>query len=81
MQYRGGLACWNGPDRSTTVRVQHMLFITHTHIQVVLSCGNELALTAASEPGRCEYQFELTAPAACPDPDTFNEHLMQHEEL
>ena len=66
MMYTHGLGCWNGPDRST---------------KVVVACGSELQLTAASEPAKCEYQFELTAPAACPDPDTVADHLMKHEEL
>jgi len=48
--YKNGLSCWNGPERSTEVR---------------LSCGSENKLTAASEPGRCEYLFEFTTPAVC----------------
>ncbi len=39
MRFDNGLACWNGPSRSTNV---------------FLSCGIESKLTAVSEPNRCE---------------------------
>jgi protein kinase C substrate 80K-H len=63
--YKGGQGCWNGPDRST---------------KVLISCGTETTLTMATEPGRCEYQFDMTTPAACPDPATIAQHP-DHEEL
>lgn len=50
MKYTGGLKCWNGPDRSTEVRI---------------SCGDENKLLSVSEPSRCEYRFEFVTPAAC----------------
>lgn len=49
-----GAGCWNGPERTTVVR---------------LGCGTETRLLAASEPGRCEYEFSLESPAACTDPN------------
>ncbi len=50
MKYANGVTCWNGPARST---------------KVVLSCGAEDRLLSASEPGRCEYQFEFETPSFC----------------
>lgn len=52
MKYEQGTGCWQGPNRSTTVR---------------LLCGKETAVTSTTEPSRCEYLMELTTPAACPD--------------
>ncbi|XP_053907820.1 LOW QUALITY PROTEIN: glucosidase 2 subunit beta [Cuculus canorus] len=59
MRYEHGTGCWQGPNRSTTVK---------------LSCGTETAVTAASEPSRCEYLLELVTPAACRDPPERGEH-------
>ena len=58
MKYENGQGCWNGPNRSA---------------KVVLSCGVEDALTAVSEPSRCEYDFRLTTPAVCEKPDQAEE--------
>lgn len=65
MKYENGQGCWNGPSRSTHVN---------------LHCGPENLLTGASEPSRCEYQFEFTTPARCPplDPPS-SDHV--HTEL
>lgn len=52
MKYEQGTGCWQGPNRSTTVR---------------LLCGKETAVASTTEPSRCEYLMELTTPAACPD--------------
>lgn len=65
MKYENGLSCWNGPSRSCHVN---------------LHCGTENKLTGASEPSRCEYQFEFTTPARCKQPqDMPSGH--EHEEL
>lgn len=52
MKYEQGTGCWQGPNRSTTVR---------------LLCGKETVVTSTTEPSRCEYLMELTTPAACPE--------------
>ncbi|CAG5121389.1 unnamed protein product [Candidula unifasciata] len=65
MKYENGQGCWNGPSRSCHVN---------------LHCGAENALTGASEPSRCEYQFEFTTPARCSEPEpTLSSDI--HEEL
>ncbi|XP_010826798.1 PREDICTED: glucosidase 2 subunit beta [Bison bison bison] len=53
MKYEQGTGCWQGPNRSTTVR---------------LLCGKETVVTSTTEPSRCEYLMELMTPAACPEP-------------
>ncbi|CAL1534375.1 unnamed protein product [Lymnaea stagnalis] len=65
MKYENGQSCWNGPNRSCNVK---------------LHCGAENALTGASEPSRCEYQFEFTTPARCAAPLPAGSHS-HHEEL
>jgi len=50
MKFVGGEQCWQGPERSMTVR---------------LKCGTAEALARVAEPNRCEYTAELTTPAAC----------------
>ncbi|XP_040270940.1 glucosidase 2 subunit beta [Bufo bufo] len=53
MKYEQGTACWQGPNRST---------------QVKLYCGKETVVTSTSEPSRCEYLMEFFTPAACQHP-------------
>uniref|UniRef100_A0A0B6ZYE8 Glucosidase 2 subunit beta n=1 Tax=Arion vulgaris TaxID=1028688 RepID=A0A0B6ZYE8_9EUPU len=65
MKYENGQGCWNGPNRSCHVN---------------LHCGAENALTGASEPSRCEYQFEFTTPARCSQPEPVASPDV-HEEL
>eukprot|EP00111_Clytia_hemisphaerica_P019852 TCONS_00058531-protein len=50
MKYTGGTGCWNGPARSTLVK---------------LSCGRENHLLSSVEPSRCEYEMEFKTPAMC----------------
>ena len=64
MKFEGGAQCWNGPSRS---------------VVIVLKCGLQNELTAASEPSRCEYQFDFSTPASCiPLPDSNRD---VHDEL
>uniref|UniRef100_A0A8C9SGW3 Glucosidase 2 subunit beta n=1 Tax=Scleropages formosus TaxID=113540 RepID=A0A8C9SGW3_SCLFO len=53
MKYEHGMGCWQGPNRSTTVK---------------LTCGKETAVVSTSEPSRCEYLMEFTTPAVCLEP-------------
>ncbi|XP_046554303.1 glucosidase 2 subunit beta-like isoform X1 [Haliotis rubra] len=66
-KYEKGQNCWNGPDRS---------------VKILLQCGMENQLLSASEPSRCEYQFEFATPARCTQP-TPEEYQMNydHDEL
>ncbi|XP_071656814.1 glucosidase 2 subunit beta isoform X2 [Patagioenas fasciata] len=63
MKYEHGTGCWQGPNRATTVK---------------LSCGTETAVTATTEPSRCEYLMELVTPAACRAPPPAHD---DHDEL
>ncbi|CAH1101825.1 unnamed protein product [Psylliodes chrysocephalus] len=65
MTYDRGQSCWNGPTRSTIVRV---------------GCGSDNKLLSVSEPNRCEYFFDFVTPAACYEaPVDVHEDL--HDEL
>ncbi|KLO07499.1 endoplasmic reticulum protein [Schizopora paradoxa] len=48
--YKGGVRCWNGPERSVTLS---------------LTCGTENALHTVTEPEKCEYHITGTSPALC----------------
>ncbi|XP_005336227.2 glucosidase 2 subunit beta isoform X1 [Ictidomys tridecemlineatus] len=66
MKYEQGTGCWQGPNRSTTVR---------------LLCGKETVVTSTTEPSRCEYLMELMTPAACPEPPPEPPAEGDHDEL
>lgn len=66
MLYENGQNCWNGPNRSTRVR---------------LSCGTENKITSVSEPNRCEYAFDFETPAACRELTTDGSRGDMHDEL
>ncbi|XP_019135167.1 glucosidase 2 subunit beta [Larimichthys crocea] len=57
MKYEHGTSCWQGPNRSTTVK---------------LTCGKETVVTSTSEPSRCEYLMEFTTPAVCQEPQSLD---------
>ncbi|XP_063150496.1 glucosidase 2 subunit beta [Candoia aspera] len=57
MKYEHGTGCWQGPNRSTMVK---------------LSCGKETIITSTTEPSRCEYSMEFVTPAACHEPKDLN---------
>ncbi|XP_048377772.1 glucosidase 2 subunit beta [Stegostoma tigrinum] len=50
MKYEHGTGCWQGPSRTTLVK---------------LSCGKETVVLSTSEPSRCEYLMEFSTPALC----------------
>ncbi|KAK1342740.1 hypothetical protein QTO34_015506 [Cnephaeus nilssonii] len=66
MKYEQGTGCWQGPNRSTTVR---------------LLCGKETVVTSTTEPSRCEYLMELMTPAACQEPPPEPPADSDHDEL
>ncbi|XP_048198222.1 glucosidase 2 subunit beta isoform X2 [Perognathus longimembris pacificus] len=66
MKYEQGTGCWQGPNRSTTVR---------------LLCGKETVVASTTEPSRCEYLMELVTPAACPEPPPELPPDGDHDEL
>ncbi|XP_060526233.1 glucosidase 2 subunit beta [Cylas formicarius] len=66
MLYDGGQSCWNGPQRSTKVKV---------------SCGTENKVTSVAEPNRCEYHFDFSTPAACRAKGADSENQDLHDEL
>uniref|UniRef100_A0A669F473 Glucosidase 2 subunit beta n=1 Tax=Oreochromis niloticus TaxID=8128 RepID=A0A669F473_ORENI len=66
MKYEHGTGCWQGPSRSTTVK---------------LTCGKETVVTSTSEPSRCEYLMEFTCPAICQEPPNLEISSHEHQEL
>ncbi|CAL8303307.1 unnamed protein product [Merluccius merluccius] len=66
MKYDHGTGCWQGPNRSTTVK---------------LTCGKETVVMSTSEPSRCEYLMEFTTPAVCQEPPSSDSHIHDHTEL
>lgn len=66
MKYEHGTGCWQGPNRSTTIK---------------LTCGKETVVTSTSEPSRCEYLMEFITPAVCQEPPSEESMLHQHGEL
>ncbi|XP_077326483.1 glucosidase 2 subunit beta isoform X1 [Lithobates pipiens] len=65
MKYDQGTGCWQGPNRSTLVK---------------LLCGKETVVTSTSEPSRCEYLMEFYTPAACQQPAEIPQSE-EHDEL
>lgn len=65
MHFTNGQSCWNGPQRSTKVRV---------------ICGSENKVISVTEPNKCEYQFDFTTPGACRESTTDTENDV-HDEL
>ncbi|XP_051988574.1 glucosidase 2 subunit beta-like [Xyrauchen texanus] len=66
MKYEHGAGCWQGPNRSTMVK---------------LTCGKETVVTSTSEPSRCEYLMEFTTPAVCQELTNADLSPHGHEEL
>ncbi|CAK6971179.1 glucosidase 2 subunit beta [Scomber scombrus] len=66
MKYEHGTGCWQGPNRSTMIK---------------LTCGKETVVTSTSEPSRCEYLMEFITPAVCQEPQNPDLEHNPHEEL
>lgn len=66
MKYDHGTGCWQGPNRSTTVK---------------LTCGKETVVVSTAEPSRCEYLMEFITPAVCQEPASPYSDLHGHTEL
>nr|XP_020466238.1 glucosidase 2 subunit beta [Monopterus albus]XP_020466239.1 glucosidase 2 subunit beta [Monopterus albus]XP_020466240.1 glucosidase 2 subunit beta [Monopterus albus]XP_020466241.1 glucosidase 2 subunit beta [Monopterus albus] len=66
MKYEHGTGCWQGPNRSTMVK---------------LTCGKETVVTSTSEPQRCEYLMEFISPAICQEPPSPGSDHVLHQEL
>ncbi|XP_057203208.1 glucosidase 2 subunit beta isoform X2 [Triplophysa rosa] len=66
MKYEHGTGCWQGPNRSTTVK---------------LTCGKETVVTSTSEPSRCEYLMEFITPAVCQETSNTDPSTHTHVEL
>ncbi|XP_056263800.1 glucosidase 2 subunit beta [Pseudoliparis swirei] len=66
MKYDHGTGCWQGPNRSTTIKV---------------TCGKDTVLVSTSEPSRCEYLMEFISPAVCQEPSSLDSELHDHTEL
>ena len=47
---KGGHQCWNGPHRTTNVKI---------------FCGNETKILKVSEPQKCAYEITMLSPAVC----------------
>jgi protein kinase C substrate 80K-H len=52
MKWKGGVKCWNGPQRSATI---------------FLTCGSQTQLLSSDEPQTCEYEFEMESHIGCDD--------------
>ena len=59
MKFNRWTRCWNGPDRSTTVKVK---------------CGKENKLLSVDEPNRCEYEYKFETPTVCKKPEPIRSH-------
>eukprot|EP00871_Galdieria_phlegrea_P002388 jgi/Galph1/314/GphlegSOOS_G5076.1 len=57
MFYTDGTPCWNGPQRSTVVK---------------LICGSNETIVSVSEPTKCEYHFVYSTCAACTKEELFS---------
>ncbi|CAM9752808.1 unnamed protein product [Lampetra planeri] len=66
MKYEHGMSCWQGPNRSTKVK---------------LSCGKETVVVSTSEPSRCEYLMEVQTPALCQEMAGGDKWADKHTEL
>jgi len=58
MKYSNGQTCWNGPPRSTLVK---------------LMCGTENVVESVTEPNRCEYEMVFSTPVICKSPEHYKD--------
>ncbi|KAI9703530.1 MAG: hypothetical protein M1820_005834 [Bogoriella megaspora] len=60
LKYEGGLHCWNGPQRSTTV---------------ILACSAEEEIWKIIEEEKCVYRMEVGTAAVCEPPEQDKAHV------
>ena len=74
MKFTHGTRCWNGPDRSATVKVSYGCLQFFFLISIKVKCGMENKVTSVDEPNRCEYEYKFETPAVCTKPEPIPEH-------
>lgn len=71
--FEQGQRCWNGPERSTRVRVFERISpagpAPEPLSQVSVSCGQTNELLDVSEPSTCVYVMHFATPCACDQED------------
>ena len=65
MKYSNGQGCWQGPNRSTLIK---------------LECGVSNEIISVEEPAKCEYLMRFKTPAACLQKESLGQDDHKHED-